>query len=219
MDMITGGNKANVLSFNYTNPFRFIMSTSSADDNIESVSNVHGTYEKDDIIFGVDATEELLSDTFIFSKTYRKMLQGVPNRALPMNIKEIKFYGHSLGKADYSYFQSIFDFYNLYGDSQYGESQSGVNPVTLQFYFTIYNELKEIEIERSAAKNVYELISAYGKTLDNKDKGKNLLHKLLLEGRIQIKFLEKLESPDGKTLDNKDKGKNLLHKLLLKGRN
>lgn len=27
---------------------------------------------------------------------------------------EIKFYGHSLSEADYSYFQSIFDFYNLY---------------------------------------------------------------------------------------------------------
>ena len=38
------------------------------------------------------------------------------------------------------------------------------------------------------ANSVYKLISIYGSTLDNKDKGSNLLHKLLLEGRIQIIF-------------------------------
>jgi hypothetical protein len=32
-----------------------------------------------------------------------------------MGTKMIKFYGHSLGEADYSYFQAIFDSVKLYG--------------------------------------------------------------------------------------------------------
>lgn len=34
---------------------------------------------------------------------------------------------------------------------------------------------------------VVKLIKTYGNTLDNKDHGKNLLHKLKLENRILIK--------------------------------
>lgn len=39
---------------------------------------------------------------------------------------EIKFYRHSLSEADYSYFQSIFDYYNLYEN----------NKVSLIFYYS-----------------------------------------------------------------------------------
>ena len=34
--------------------------------------------------------------------------------------------------------------------------------------------------------NIYALISAYGKSLNNKEQGKNLIHKLLLENRLKI---------------------------------
>ena len=33
---------------------------------------------------------------------------------------------------------------------------------------------------------IYGLISEYGKTLTNKEQGKNLIHKLLLENRLKI---------------------------------
>ena len=85
----------NVLNFNYTNPFKSIGYSPA---NMR-VTNVHGTCEDDNIIFGVDMTTELPPDTHIFTKTYRKMLQGTPdNSALPWRVDEIKFYGHSLGK-------------------------------------------------------------------------------------------------------------------------
>ena len=149
---------------------------------VRSVTHVHGTYEKDNIIFGIDATAVPPSDdAYIFTKTYRKMIQGTPEEsALPRDIGKIKFYGHSLGQADYSYFQSIFDYYDLYDHT------------TLQFYFTIYDKSKEVEIKRRATEAVYKLITAFGDVLDNKDIGKTLLHKLLLEGRVQIKYLENL---------------------------
>ena len=34
------------------------------------------------------------------------------------------------------------------------------------------------------------LLSSYGTTLDNKDHGKNLVHKLLLEGRLIIRRID-----------------------------
>jgi len=189
MDMMINDGKVNVISFNYTNPFNRDFSKYKSDKYmIASITNVHGTYDENNIIFGVDSTEELSHNAHIFTKTYRKMVQCSHNRALPWNIQKIKFYGHSLGKADYSYFQSIFDNYDLYG-GDHGYDIAGNEQIALQFYFTIYDENKKTEIERDAVDSVYKLITAYGDTLDNKDRGKNLLHKLLLEGRIQIEFL------------------------------
>ena len=46
---------------------------------------------------------------------------------LPQTVKTIVFYGHSFAPADYSYFQSIFDYYNIYD-----------NDITLVFYYSIY---------------------------------------------------------------------------------
>ena len=153
---------------------------------VGTIKNVHGTCANKDIIFGVDATARLSPGAHIFTKTCRKMLQKNTTNMLLKNVKTIKFYGHSLGEADYSYFQSLFDRYNLYGDSP-------ENTLALQFYFTIFDEKKEAEIIRDATDSVYNVITVYGTTLDNKDKGKNLLHKLLLEGRVQIKFLPNIQ--------------------------
>ena len=199
INVITDGEKVNIINFNYTNPF--IVSSSDAarsminSNMVTQVSNVHGNLADDNIIFGVDLTEDLPLDAHIFAKTHRKMLQDSSSNSLPKGVNRIKFYGHSLGKADYSYFQSIFDHYNLYGDNlDLLHYRSGDKPVVLRFYFTVYDESKEAEIRRSATDSVYKLIVAYGDTLDNKDKGKNLLHKLLLEGRVQIEFLCNIET-------------------------
>jgi len=189
MDLITDNEKVNVINFNFTNPFMPNSADEKWSGRIGTVTNVHGTYENDNIIFGVDTTQRLPRNAHIFSKTHRKMLQSKPDRALSWRVEAVKFYGHSLEKADYSYFQSIFDSYNLYGDNN-----SKVRPVVLQFYFTVYDENRRTERVRDATDKVYKLITAYGDTLDNKDKGKNLLHKLLLEGRIQIRFLDNIKS-------------------------
>ena len=184
--LIVGGEDFSVINFNYTNPF---------DSTPLSPTNVHGTLSDNNIIFGIDATNGsgLPPEARIFTKTHRKMLLNSPNSTLPTNITKIKFYGHSLGEADYSYFQSIFDNYNLYGDDYNTLKRNSNNKkVVLQFYFTVLDKENRQSEERSAVEKVDKLITSYGNTLDNKDKGKNLLHKLLLEGRVQIKFLPKL---------------------------
>ncbi len=170
------------MSFNYTSLFDILDVKSPC-----LYSNVHGklcnkncinscnTYN---IIFGIDDTliqshgeyEELRR----FSKTYRKMIDtNTPQSVLPSKDQtlKIKFYGHSLSEADYSYFQSIFDYYNLYNNTN----------VSLYFYYsTGFEQIDEI----------YKLINSYGKTLPNKAQGKNLIHKLLLENRLKIIEIE-----------------------------
>lgn len=169
----------NILSFNYTALFDIL-----GVDSPCLYNNVHGKLclnkcSRDctscNIIFGIDdsiiQSHEKNFELHKFSKTYRKMLNtNAETCILPKKnnrLIEIKFYGHSLSEADYSYFQSIFDYYNIYEN----------NKVSLIFYYSKgFEQMDE----------VYRLINTYGKTLINKEQGKNLTHKLLLENRLKI---------------------------------
>ena len=168
----------NILSFNYTTLFDLLEVKSPC-----LYSNVHGKLcnhsctngcNTTNIIFGIDdnliQAKNSYSGLRIFSKTYRKMFDtSSPTSILPPNNVPltIKFYGHSLSEADYSYFQSIFDYYDLYSNSK----------VSLIFYYSEGHEQTDA---------IYKLINTYGQSLSNKDQGKNLIHKLLLENRLKI---------------------------------
>lgn len=177
--------RTTVLSFNYTTPFCF--SNSVVDES--NVVNIHGRLNSE-IVFGVDGKECMWDlDALPFTKTYRvasmnvdigKRLYGTA--ALDDCESEtgaIKFFGHSLGEADYSYFQSIFDAVNLYSGN-----------TRLVFYYRPWTGKKEEELHTEMVVAVTRLLTTYGATLDNKDHGKNLMHKLLLEGRLEIKKLQ-----------------------------
>ncbi len=168
-----------ILSFNYTNIFDIL--------DVKSpflYSNVHGklcnsqcneSCSLSNIIFGIDdniiQSQSKDTELQLFSKTYRKMFNtNTPTSILPPNDDTpvtLKFYGHSLSAADYSYFQSIFDYYNLYSNSN----------ISLNFYYSERHEQTDA---------IYRLINIYGKSLSNKEQGKNLIHKLLLENRLNI---------------------------------
>lgn len=184
-----------ILDFNYTDPVYGLGNASSL------LTNIHGNVHGGDIVFGIDSNSvdtnavnypELVK----FTKTYRLMalgkgpktslvhphVSGQPGRETDI----IKFFGHSLGDPDYSYFQAIFDEVDLYG----GDTR-------LIFYYNQNrpNEKKGSEKSRnttseSAQEEMFEkvnrLITTYGQTLDNKDHGRNLMHKLLLENRLQV---------------------------------
>lgn len=168
-----------ILSFNYTNLFDILEVESPCVYN-----NVHGKLcnaaceencNSSNIIFGIDdviiQSQNASSELRMFSKTYRKMFDtNTQTSMLPKNNNtplEIKFYGHSLNSADYSYFQSIFDYYNLYSNSN----------ISLIFYYSKGYEQND---------EIYKLINTYGETLSNQKQGKNLIHKLLLENRLKI---------------------------------
>lgn len=177
-----------VLSFNYT---------SVAEDYFDKGDggvfvNIHGKLGED-IIFGIDGKDCMDNHVAVpFTKTYRLMLRGgsrtggLISTANSSNLQDatdvIKFYGHSLGRADYSYFQSIFDGVDLY------ESET-----MLVFYYPWdrSNSAETTNNERRSrlANSINDLLFAYGATMDNRDHGKNLMHKLLLEGRLIIRGL------------------------------
>ena len=188
-----------ILSFNYTNPLDYVPL------NLEcTIANVHGKLcneicqdcKKSSVIFGVDdknvnQDQESIGANInrnnlrIFSKTYRLLQTGENIRnAIPLknNLQKIKFFGHSLSDADYSYFQSIFDYYNIYDNPK----------LQLEFYYTEYDKQNIGRVKEYTSDAVYGLINEYGKTLPNKAHGKNLMHKLLLEKRISIAELTDL---------------------------
>lgn len=177
-----------VLNFNYTCP---VLPSGYGEP---SMLNVHGLAKTGNIIFGMDGkdldpTQPYYASTVKFTKTYRLMglsskshqllvrpyVAGSPDSATRM----VKFFGHSLGDADYSYFQAIFDAVNLYESDTH-----------LIFYYNQdrRNEMVQAgSVQEEMFEKVNRLITTYGATLDNKDHGRNLLHKLLLEGRLTIK--------------------------------
>lgn len=155
-----------ILSFNYTH-----LPDSTDLFHSRVGNNVHGTL-LDNIILGIDHHD--YQEFMEFTKTFRIMteLPQEPLKIYGKSIDIIKFYGHSLGSADYSYFVSIFDAFNIYNSD-----------VVLKFYYDDFDgrSHKKEQVER-----VYKLINHYGETFDNKDHGQNLFHKLVLERRIYV---------------------------------
>ncbi len=175
-----------VINFNYTTYLEKM-------DYISEMTNIHGTFENP--IFGIDNTEIGNDREFYYlTKTSRVLFNNtikeefkLPNK---MEISKICFFGHSLARADYSYFQSIFDYYDIYNSE-----------VKLEFKYYNYikddekltdeeKEERKDEVKSNMHKSVMELMNDYGNTASNKLKGQNLLHKLILENRIKIVEVE-----------------------------
>jgi hypothetical protein len=181
-----------ILNFNYT---CFIEHQAHINENQKQIfsrkgqnisiqeSNIHGNYQNI-VIFGIDLKNiKAISPLFQFTKTYRKMLEqdrisrfNLPSKS---EIDEIIFFGHSLSDADYSYFQSIFDFYDIYQCN-----------IKLTFCYSEYsNSEKYSNLRREQINKVALLLNKYGKTIGNNDRGENLTHKLLLENRLAYRII------------------------------
>ena len=155
--------------------------------SIESIVNIHGDFKNP--IFGIDShnSKEQFQN---FTKTSRVLNNDtVGNFELPKprKLETINFFGHSLSEADYSYFQSLFDYYDIYSSN-----------IKLNFMYSEYDKNDLTKSKRETHSNVVKLMKNYGEKLENKDKGKNLLHKLLIENRIKLINVDK----ENKIIDN-----------------
>lgn len=155
-----------LLSFNYTVPYRFM-----------DICNIHGSLQNGGIIFGIDY-EKVISTFKIppvrFTKSYRIIKNNFhPNFDLTKKYDSILFFGHGLGEADYSYFQSIFDSIDLYHSK-----------TKLVFFWYNYTNNSDEIIYDDLISRVFKLLERYGLTFANKAHGINLLTKLQLEERI-----------------------------------
>lgn len=160
--------KNHILSFNYTSP-----------NSIFNLTNIHGALNTDDTIFGIDYDKlnvNFENPPIEFSKSYRILEKGnTKSLNVSSSIDVLKFYGHGLGEADYSYFQSIFDSVDLYHSK-----------TIVIFYWSPYEGCEKHIIHRNQVKSITKLIEDYGTTFNNKDHGRNLLTKLQLENRLHI---------------------------------
>ncbi|EHC5262626.1 hypothetical protein JR547_002896 [Listeria monocytogenes serotype 1/2a] len=177
-------NKINIMNFNFSSDVLANLTDVSVEKGIEV--NVHGEAEENKVIFGVDAKSIDIAQMnfgYDLTKTSRKLAMKTEwaISVLDETVVHIIFYGHSLSEADYAYFQSIFDYLDIYD-----------KPIMLYFYYTNYmKETGDFEtVRRNQTYAVRKLIEEYGSTFDNEAKGKNLLHKLLLEERISVLELE-----------------------------
>ena len=169
-------NRVLVMDFNYTN---------LQSDPFNPAYHIHGSTYTHCIVGidpyyknpGINNLYEVLGPKVRFTKVYKRLRysnsQEIRQPVLNKNINRITFFGHSLGEQDYSYFQSVFDYFNLY------ESE-----IDLVFCYMEYEENPVIKESDRITERVFKLINRYGETLTNKDHGNNLLNKLLLEGRL-----------------------------------
>lgn len=191
--VIEGGypSSYSVFSFNYTNSCSGNLGTQVAFRNVHGALNQNSNESK--IIFGIDniSSDSRAEDIgYRFTKSYRTMRLYTElendiafgdriDNIFAQNIKVIKFYGHSLARADYSYFQYIFDMYDLYNSD-----------VKLIFYYSKIEGRTVEEARQEQYRNITKLIEQYGETLDNKAHGRNLLTRLIQTGRLKIVGLE-----------------------------
>lgn len=102
-------------------------------------------------------------------------VNSIRNNTFQDKVNVITFIGHSLNQADYSYFESIFDQYDIFHSN-----------VKLEFYYYPGNiTSKNSESERKAMKNIVRLLTSYGSTLKN-EHGENIVNKLMLEQRLSV---------------------------------
>lgn len=169
---ICQNNSGTIMNFNYTHV---------PNNTHFNEINVHGSLGKD-VIIGIDLKEAASNEQVQFTKTFRKLISKENQIVLNADYDEIIIYGHSLNKQDYSYFQSIFDYLNLY------ESHTKVKFIYSDDFIEEDDEYSnnKFKYKMKIAKSLYTLIGDYGGTLSNKDNGKNLIHKLILEGRLNL---------------------------------
>lgn len=171
-----------LLSFNYTTPN---LNHNKYFGELIS-SNIHGTLNTNDIIFGIDQTGIQPTDiSYPFTKTYRQLtdinLSNKQKNILPkpQSINNIYFYGHSLSSLDYSYFQSIFDYYDIYSSN-----------VRLFFCYKTFDNKTNLQLQKEIANLAINLLTSYSNSIENLEHRKNMIHKLLIEDRLKIKEIK-----------------------------
>lgn len=173
-----------IISFNYTG----FLGNAGSEAFLKDFYNIHGSLSNN-IIIGFDSSDigEKYYNSIKMCKAWQKMNSLESQYQLPKreNIDTIKFYGHSLGKQDYSYFHAMFDYYDIYNST-----------IKLVFYYTEYGkkEKENQEIRNTFITQVYSLLNDYAIKSGNESIVRTIVSRLQLENRLFIYPIEKLEN-------------------------
>ena len=184
--------QVDVLTFNYSLDERFGRRLNDRLANVEvtSWSNIHGIASRhvpgvnDALpapIFGIDnhdiINDQVKNDLRVpFTKAYRVLDNGVNTirkRIDYSGVGLITTFGHSLNRADYSYFETLFDNCQLYSSD-----------TRLEVFYYVGKE--------KALAAVVNLLTDYGMTL-GETHGENIVNKLELEKRLDVVPVELLD--------------------------
>ena len=174
-----------VISFNYTNSLKWYIDPKEKEFE-KNYYNIHGSLEND-IIIGFDSGDfaDNANLGIKMSKAWQKMNYSGKTYELPKKetINAIKFYGHSLGPQDYSYFHSLFDYYDIYNSG-----------ISLVFCYTEYENTEEenAHIRGNYVSSVYKLLTDYAKKSGNEEKVTTIISRLQLENRLQIRKIPRI---------------------------
>lgn len=174
-----------VLSFNFTNPLLLSRSYSFA--------NIHGSLLDENGFFGIGGTAQYsemsyLPSTIRFSKAERSLSLGVIGsskeldsvlsniQSLEENLRVIKFFGLSLGEADYPYLKQFFD------KACITDANAGVNSF-LGFYYTHGQDRDDLIY------SIDSLLQRYSFDTGHKPIG-GLMRELQNTGRLAVEELE-----------------------------
>lgn len=172
-----------ILTFNYTLPDKLSVEYYS----YGKINHIHGSVTSN-IIIGFDSSNisEDAGERITLSKAFQKLFLKEENSKLTPKdkIQFVKFYGHSLGSQDYSYFHAIFDYYDIYNNSN----------IQWVFYYTPYKETDEEnnKVREEYISNVYALLNNYWYKSGRNEKINSLVNRLLLENRLIIDVVAKL---------------------------
>lgn len=171
--------KFNILSFNYTTPWKKSGNPELFKNLFESI-NIHGELSNNNgMIFGIDDKKLLpTQDEYIFAKISRTLDLNTKNNSritfdklLSSNIENVIFYGHSLSIADYGYFRMIFE--------KYLEREN----VIFYFVFKVYPGTTKEKERKKLIKSISELFGEY--SID-KENNTDIFKNLIQNQRIRI---------------------------------
>ena len=171
-----------VISFNYT----------KLPAGIYGRNQVHGNLDERNIIIGVDKTkiENRNIRKMRFSKSWRQLSSVLNTSMLPakIDVTEIVVFGHSLGDQDYSYFHSLFNFYDIYSSNiklTFLYADYHINPKT-KLPDLLMNEEYRIKYIDS----VFNLLSDYVEKSLGEKEADSFVTKIQLEGRLSVQEIK-----------------------------
>ena len=167
-----------VISFNYT----------KLPSGLKGTNQVHGSLEERNIIIGID--KAFIKNSNIrkmrFSKSWRQLCNRLNNSMLPSknDVNEIVVFGHSLGDQDYSYFHSLFNYYDLYA------SRVKLTFLYANFHYDSKTKIPDIvkneEYRLNYIDSVYKLLNNYVEKSLGQKEADSFVTKIQLEGRLSV---------------------------------
>lgn len=150
MAMSTIGDLCNIEQLTAIDSFNY--GTIGDERVIKKIQNINGDIESP--IFGIDTIFEPKDERFIFTKTARRMDRDLLSfsHEAEQDFENIVIFGHSLNKADYSYFFPLFDKMRLTDPLANG---------VIVFSFDVYESGKEESIRAQQRESVSELLYEY----------------------------------------------------------